>query len=259
MRAGEGKRPCQEAEAYYYDFLCQDEAAVPEPVRRHITACPVCQERIRRLRDTLFEAQRNSRPADTWDGKTIEELAVQFQLLDERVTCSDVKCFLPKLAMAAPQIRIPTPVTVHVDQCPQCAQTLAAIRELVVAAAREHHFPATELAKIVMAVDEACVNVVEHAYGGEADRERARLEIRLHVAPGRLDVTILDRSPTAFSPLDHALPDLAAYLESGGPKGLGILILRRFMDKVSHSYSPGSGNRLHLVKYLSSERPPSGA
>ena len=130
MRAGEGKRPCQEAEAYYYDFLCQDEAAVPEPVRRHITACPVCQERIRRLRDTLFEAQRNSRPADTWDGKTIEELAVQFQLLDERVTCSDVKCFLPKLAMAAPQIRIPTPVTVHVDQCPQCAQTLAAIREL---------------------------------------------------------------------------------------------------------------------------------
>ncbi|MCX5643920.1 MAG: hypothetical protein NTZ17_04430 [Phycisphaerae bacterium] len=130
MRAGEGKRPCQEAEAYYYDFLCQDEATVPESARRHIAACPVCQERIRRLRDTLFEAQRNSSPADTWDGKTIEELAVQFQLLDEHVTCSDVRCFLPKLAMASPQIRIPTPVTVHVDHCPQCVENLAALREL---------------------------------------------------------------------------------------------------------------------------------
>jgi len=140
-------------------------------------------------------------------------------------------------------------------EVPAATSYLAVIRELVVAAAREYCFPATELAKIVMAVDEACVNVVEHAYGGEADLEHARIEIRLDVGPGRLDVTILDRSPVAFSPLGHTVPDLAAYLESGGPKGLGILILLRFMDQVSHSYSPGSGNRLHLVKYLSPERP----
>ena len=130
MRAGEGKRPCQEAEAYYYDFLCQDEALVPKSARRHLAACPACQERIRCLRDALFETQRHPDPADTWDGKTIEELAVQFQLLDEHVACRAVKCFLPRLALAAPQIRIPTPVTVHVDHCSQCAENLAAIREL---------------------------------------------------------------------------------------------------------------------------------
>jgi hypothetical protein len=130
MRAGEGKRPCREAEIYYYDFLCPDEATIPESARRHIAACPACQERIRRLRDTLFAAQRHPNPADTWDGKTIEELAVQFQLLDEHVACRDVKCFLPRLALALPQIRIPTPVTVHVDHCPQCAEDLAALREL---------------------------------------------------------------------------------------------------------------------------------
>jgi hypothetical protein len=130
MRDGKDKRPCREAEVYYYDFLCQDEAGVPESASRHMAACPVCQERIRRLRDTLFEAQRNSSPADTWDGRTIEELDMQFQLLDEHVACRDVKCFLPKLALAAPQIRIPTPVTVHVDHCPQCTKDLAALREL---------------------------------------------------------------------------------------------------------------------------------
>lgn len=130
MRSDEGERPCREAEVYYYDFLCQEEAMVPESARRHLAVCPICQERLCRLKDTLFEAQHHPNPADTWDGKTIEELAGQFQLLDEHVACRAVKRFLPKLALAAPQIRIPTPVTVHVDQCSQCDKDLAAIREL---------------------------------------------------------------------------------------------------------------------------------
>lgn len=134
-------------------------------------------------------------------------------------------------------------------EVPAATEYLTVIRELVAAAAREYGFPQAELTMIVMAVDEACVNVVEHAYGSEADPERARLEIRLDVAPARLDVTIRDRSSVAFSPLDHAMPDLASYWESGSRRGLGILILRRFMDHVSHSYSPGSGNLLHLVKH----------
>jgi len=142
-------------------------------------------------------------------------------------------------------------------EVPATTGYLAVIRELVAAMAREYRFPPAELVKIVMAVDEACVNVVEHAYGGEADRERARLEIRLDLEPGRLAVTIRDQSSIAFSPLDHAIPDLDAYWKSGGARGLGILILRRFMDQVSHSYSPGRGNQLRLVKYLAPERPPS--
>ena len=46
------------------------------------------------------------------------------------MTCSEAKPRLPELAPASPQIRIPTPVTVHVDHCPPCAGDLAAIREL---------------------------------------------------------------------------------------------------------------------------------
>jgi hypothetical protein len=130
MRAGDGKRLCQEAEVYYYDFLCQNEAAVPESVSRHMAACPSCRERMRRLRETLFEAQRAPGPADSWHGETIEALTLQFELLDEHVTCCDIKSFLPKLAMVSPQIRIPTPVTVHVDHCAQCTEDLAVLREL---------------------------------------------------------------------------------------------------------------------------------
>ena len=130
MRADEGRRLCREAEVHYYDLLGPDEAAVPESVCRHVAACPACQEQMRRLREALFEAQRHPGPARSGDDETIEALAQQFQLLDEHVTCADVKPFLPKLALASPQIRIPTPVTVHVDHCSRCAADLAAIQEL---------------------------------------------------------------------------------------------------------------------------------
>jgi ketosteroid isomerase-like protein len=130
MRSFEDERLCQKAQVHYYDLLCQEEAAVPAAVRRHVATCPVCQEQMRRLREALFEAQRPASAAGAWQDETVEALAQQFQLLDERVTCSEAKPLLPELALESPQIRIPTPVTVHVDHCARCAEDLAAIREL---------------------------------------------------------------------------------------------------------------------------------
>jgi Zn-finger nucleic acid-binding protein len=130
MRPSEGERLCQEAQVYYYDLLCQEEATVPTVVRRHVATCPACQEEMRRLREALFEAQHSPSAAGAWQDETIEALALQFQLLDERVTCSEAKPLLPELALASPRIRIPTPATVHVDHCPQCAADLEAIRDL---------------------------------------------------------------------------------------------------------------------------------
>jgi hypothetical protein len=130
MRPSEGPRPCREARAYYYDLLCPDEGAVPLSVRQHVAACPLCQEQVGHLREMLFEAERDPGGRGAPEDETIEALAEHFRLLDERVTCSDARPCLPQLAMTAPQIRIPTPISVHVDQCPQCARDLKAIRKL---------------------------------------------------------------------------------------------------------------------------------
>lgn len=130
MRVSDGEPLCQEARVYYYDLLCPDETIVPPSVRRHVASCPFCREQIGRLRETLFELERQPGDSRMPTDETIEVLAEQFQLLDERVTCSDARPCLPQLAMASPQIRIPTPVTVHVDQCPQCARDLTALRKL---------------------------------------------------------------------------------------------------------------------------------
>jgi hypothetical protein len=130
MRAYDGKRLCQEAEVYYYDLLCQDEAAVPASIRDHVETCPVCQEQIHCLRDTLLEAETNPSHVGSSDDATIEALPRQFQLLDEDVTCTRIRPFLPELLIASPQIRVATPVTVHIDHCPQCAEDLAALGKL---------------------------------------------------------------------------------------------------------------------------------
>jgi len=130
MSPSEGERLCQEAQVHYYDLLSQEEAAVPAVVRRHVAACPACREEMRRLREALLEAQHPPDSARARQDETIEALAQQFQLLDAHVSCSEAKPLLPELALASARIRIPTPVTVHVDHCPQCARDLMAIRDL---------------------------------------------------------------------------------------------------------------------------------
>jgi len=128
---------------------------------------------------------------------------------------------------------------------------LAVAREFVATAAAEQGFPHGEVAKAVMAVDEACVNVIEHAYRPDEPLASRLLEVAIEADPTRLLVTVADRAQAPFSPLDHPAPDLEGFLAAGRRKGLGILILRTFMDDVSHSYHPGRGNELRLVKYAS--------
>jgi hypothetical protein len=60
----------------------------------------------------------------------IDTLSLHFGCLNEQVTCSRVKPFLPGLLMPSVPIRIPTPITVHLDHCPECAKDLEALRRL---------------------------------------------------------------------------------------------------------------------------------
>jgi hypothetical protein len=57
-------------------------------------------------------------------------LRLHFEYLDQYVTCGRVKPFLAALAMPSLQIKIPTPITVHLDHCAQCAQDLQTLKNL---------------------------------------------------------------------------------------------------------------------------------
>jgi hypothetical protein len=129
--SGNGKSLCHEAEEYYYALLCHDDVAVPEAIARHVESCSFCLQQIHRLRDMLSQAGDPADPSGgPGDEGALEALSRQFEFLGEPVRCSHVKAFLPELPVPSPPVRIPTPITVHVENCPRCTQDLASIREL---------------------------------------------------------------------------------------------------------------------------------
>lgn len=131
MRASDGRKPCRDAEAYYYDLMSHTDADVPEPVRDHVQGCSFCQQRIERLHETLSGTPDDIdlRGSPT-DGETIEVLSRHLMWLDQEVGCRHVRPLLPSLVLLSSKIRIPTPITVHIEQCPSCGDDLAALGEL---------------------------------------------------------------------------------------------------------------------------------
>ncbi len=138
-------------------------------------------------------------------------------------------------------------------QTPGDGSYLAYIRTVVGDLALKVGFDADEAAKIEMAVDEACSNVVRHAYSPDKEwcwRQRdpeIRLEIRLE--GGRLIIEINDHGQR-FNFANYRPAKIEDYLREMKPGGYGILIMRNFMDEVHYSYNDQTGNTVRMVKYL---------
>lgn len=94
------------------------------------------------------------------------------------------------------------------------------------------------------AVDEACSNIIEHAYGGE---NIGRIQITCLDAPTDLKIIIQDWG-RSFDPQAIPDPDQQADLEDLPGHGLGLFFIRKWMDEVRFSFS-GDGNVLTLVKH----------
>jgi hypothetical protein len=116
---------------WYHDLVTGHGPGVPESIFRRIRRCLVCRRRVHHLQEAVTGAggetdvSRSDMKRDV-----IDTLSLHFGCLEEQVTCSRVKPFLPGLLMPSVQIRIPTPITVHLDHCPECAEDLEALRGL---------------------------------------------------------------------------------------------------------------------------------
>ena len=101
----------------------------------------------------------------------------------------------------------------------------------------------TAICRCQLAVDEACTNIIEHAYDGEG---RGDIDIRCEPEAGELIITIEDRGKR-FDPDAVPTPQLTSRLEDMQVGGLGLYFMRQVMDAVEFSYQDG-GNKLVLVK-----------
>ncbi len=98
-------------------------------------------------------------------------------------------------------------------------------------------------ADVVMAVDEACQNVIRHAYAGNPD---GAIELRIDREADALVISLIDYAPEV-DPEDVRGRDL----DEVRPGGLGTHLIRSTMDEVGfEAPPPGCGNLLRMVKRL---------
>ena len=99
---------------------------------------------------------------------------------------------------------------------------------------------------IKLAVDEACMNIVEHGYAG---MDPGSILVSLQYGAQKLVVHITDFGHP-FEPSEPLDPDPEAAL-AGDAGGFGIYFIYRSVDSVSYEATE-SGNTLTLVKDLGS-------
>ncbi|HHN46876.1 MAG TPA: ATP-binding protein [Planctomycetes bacterium] len=124
---------------------------------------------------------------------------------------------------------------------------LADVRKLVHEVVEKSSFPSEEAHRIILAVDEAVTNIMQHAY--EHDLEGSlEIELVLEVDNTKFEVAIRD-SGKSFDPQDVDAPDIDKHVKNGKRHGLGIFLIRQIMDEVVYSYKQGVRNELRMVKY----------
>jgi len=122
--------------------------------------------------------------------------------------------------------------------------SLAAIGDFVTRAAEAAGLGARAVRAVQLAVDEACSNIVEHAYGGEG---RGDIECTCRVDDEGLTVILRDHG-RPFDPTSVSEPNLYPSLDECTGRGLGLYFMRQLMDKVHFEFTPASGNVLTMVK-----------
>jgi len=123
---------------------------------------------------------------------------------------------------------------------------LAIIREFVENVARESGFSKEIVSKISLAVDEACTNVIKHAYKFSPDRE---IKILTQFNDSKLTIRITD-SGDKFDPNLIPEPNLKEYHKQKKVGGLGMFLMKKLMDEVQYHTLSGNQNQVVLVKYL---------
>jgi len=126
---------------------------------------------------------------------------------------------------------------------PARAAELKGVRDAVREAVEGCGCSAKSTADIVLATDEACQNIIRHAYRGESDDV---IEFEIEHRGDDLVFSLVDHAP-AIDPSRVQPRDL----DDIRPGGLGTHFIRRVMDEVEFLRpASGRGNLLKMVRRI---------
>jgi serine/threonine-protein kinase RsbW len=123
---------------------------------------------------------------------------------------------------------------------------LETIADFVTTAAHKANLDEQDVFAVQLAVDEACTNVIEHAYADMSGDIHLTCEIK----PGECIIAIRDNG-RPFDPQAVPPPDLDGDLEDRRVGGLGLYFIKKLMDEVRFSFDPDEGNQVVMIKKAS--------
>ena len=99
--------------------------------------------------------------------------------------------------------------------------------------------------EVQLAVDEACSNIIEHAYNGEGQGDIVCTCVTL---PKSFKVILEDRGKQ-FDPETVKDVEIGVPLDKLGNRGAGVFLMKKLMDAVEFEFLEGNGTILTLVKH----------
>lgn len=139
-----------------------------------------------------------------------------------------------------------------VDEMRMASRTdnLRLVRDFITSAAGRTKLSKPDQGKVILAVDEAVSNIIEHAYEYSDEGD---ISIRVEADEEKLRISITDQGKS-FNPNEIPDVDIEAHVRAGRRSGLGIFMIRQIMDEVSYFFKNGFQNELRMVKYFGPEQ-----
>jgi serine/threonine-protein kinase RsbW len=124
-------------------------------------------------------------------------------------------------------------------------ENLEAIRDFVAHRADALGASQKAIDHCILASDEAATNIIVHGYknrGGD-------IEIEVSREGDYIVIRLRDKAPP-YDPDKVPAPNLSLPLEERPLGGLGIYLIRHYMDDLNHRLRPDGGNELTLKKKI---------
>ena len=125
-------------------------------------------------------------------------------------------------------------------------ENLSSLRDFISDNANKAGLGTDDIDDIILAVDEACTNIIKHAYKSVPDGE---IIIEINYNSRKFTIKLIDHG-NSFDPESVPVPDLQKYLRQRKVGGLGLYLMRTLMDDVKYVSVPGEYNQVLLSKNL---------
>jgi len=128
-------------------------------------------------------------------------------------------------------------------------QYLSIVRAFFKSVVEPFEAPNDKIFEIMLVLDEALANIIEHGYKLEKEHE---IIIGLDVTFKRIVISITDFS-AGFDISKFGNVNLEEHKKKRKNRGLGVFIIKKIMDEVEYTHNPYNGNKLVLTKHLQQE------